>query len=166
MRMDAVPIGEAARNSGVKAPTIRYYEQIGLLAAPPRSEGNRRQYDADDLHRLVFIRHARELGFDIDAIRTLLTLQDEPGQSCAVADQIARARLVEVEQRIASLTALKAELRRMVTSCSHGRVDQCRVIETLADSAANRPALGQKTAATGSGGVILLIPGEAAPRTE
>jgi DNA-binding transcriptional MerR regulator len=133
MSMTAVPIGEAARQSGVKVPTIRYYEQIGLLPAPPRSEGNRRRYDADDLRRLAFIRHARELGFEIDAIRALLALQDEPDQSCASADQIARARLVEVEQRIASLTALRAELQRMVTSCSHGRVDQCRVIEALAD---------------------------------
>jgi len=128
-----VPIGEAARQSGVKVPTIRYYEQIGLLPAPPRSEGNRRQYDGGDLRRLAFIRHARGLGFEIDAIRTLLTLQDQPGQSCAAADEIARARLVEVEQRIASLTALKAELKRMVASCSHGLVDQCRVIEILAD---------------------------------
>ena len=133
MRMDAVPIGQAARQSGVKAPTIRYYEQIGLFRAPPRSEGNRRQYGAADLRRLAFIRHARELGIEIDAIRALLALQDEPDQSCEVADQIARARLVEVEHRIANLTALKAELQRMVTSCSHGRVDQCRVIEALAD---------------------------------
>lgn len=133
MNSENVPIGEAARQSGVKVPTIRYYEQIGLLPAPPRSEGNRRQYDGGDLRRLAFIRHARELGFEIDAIRTLLTLQDQPGQSCAAADEIARARLVEVEQRIASLTALKAELKRMVASCSHGLVDQCRVIEILAD---------------------------------
>ena len=133
MTTQAMPIGEAARQSGVKVPTIRYYEQISLLPAPPRSEGNRRQYDADDLRRLAFIRHARELGFEIDAIRALLALQDEPGQSCLAADQIARARLAEVERRIASLTALKAELERMKTGCSHGRVDQCRVIEALAD---------------------------------
>ena len=62
----------------MKAPTIRYYEQIGLLPAPPRSEGNRRQYDTDDLRRLAFIRHTRELGFEIDAIRALLPLQDDP----------------------------------------------------------------------------------------
>jgi DNA-binding transcriptional MerR regulator len=85
------------------------------------------------LRRLTFIRHARELGFEIDAIRTLLALQDQPRQSCATADEIARARLAEVQQRIASLTALKAELERMVASCAHGSVDQCRVIEILAD---------------------------------
>ncbi len=131
--IQGVAIGEAARQSGVKAPTIRYYEQIGLLAAPSRSEGNRRHYDDEDLHRLTFIRHARELGFEIDAIRTLLTLQDDPSQPCATADSIAKARLADVEQRIRSLTALKAELELMVDGCSHGHVATCRVIEVLAD---------------------------------
>jgi DNA-binding transcriptional MerR regulator len=106
---------------------------FAAVKTTPRGEGNRRQYDTNDLRRLAFIRHTRELGFEIDAIRALLALQDDPHQSCASADQIARARLVEVEQRIANLTALKAELQRMVTSCSHGRVDQCRVIEALAN---------------------------------
>lgn len=129
---DAVPIGEAARRSGVKVPTIRYYEQIGLLAAPARTEGNRRLYTHHDLRRLAFIRHARELGFDVEAIRALLSLQDHPEQSCASADAIARARLVEVEGRIARLTALKDELTRMIGECACGRVAECRVIETLA----------------------------------
>ena len=72
----------------MKVPTIRYYEQIGLLPAPPRTEGNRRTFDPGDLRRLAFIRHARELGFEIDAIRTLLTLQDDPHQPCATADAL------------------------------------------------------------------------------
>lgn len=128
-----VPIGKAAEASGVKVPTIRYYEQIGLLPVPERTEGNRRLYGRADLERLTFIRHARELGFEIDAIRTLLTLQDRPDQSCAEADALARSHLVDVEKRIASLLALKAELDRMVEGCSHGRVEDCRVIEILAD---------------------------------
>lgn len=128
-----VSIGEAAKVSGVKAPTTRYYEQIGLLPAPPRTDGNRRYYGSDDLRRLAFIRHARSLGFEVAAIRTLLTLQDDPNQPCALADGIARARLAEVEQRIASLTALKAELEVMVEGCRHGRLAECRVIEVLAD---------------------------------
>ena len=126
-------IGEASKASAVKVPTIRYYEEIGLLPSPPRTLGNRRSYGEADMRRLAFIRHARELGFEIDSIRTLLTLQDEPDQSCAAADAIARDRLVEVERRIASLTALKAELARMVEGCSHGHVGECRVIEILAD---------------------------------
>lgn len=133
MMRSLVPIGEAARRSGVKAPTIRYYEQIGLLPSPARTAANRRDYDAADLRRLAFIRHARELGFEIEAIRTLLTLQDERDQSCEAADRIATARLADVEQRIASLVALKAELQRMVEGCAHGRIADCRVIEVLAD---------------------------------
>lgn len=131
--MQGSPIGEAARRSGVKVPTIRYYEQIGLLPPPPRSEGNRRLYDTADLRRLAFIRHARELGFEIEAIRTLLALQDNPDQSCATADAIARTHLAEVEHRIAGLTALRNELERMVTECACGHVAECRVIETLSD---------------------------------
>lgn len=126
-------IGEVARESGVKVPTIRYYEEIGLLPPPPRTEGGRRSYGAADMRRLAFIRHARELGFEIEAIRTLLRLQDDPDQSCAAADAIARDHLVAVERRIASLTALRAELQRMVEGCSHGHVATCRVIEILAD---------------------------------
>lgn len=126
-------IGEAARESGVKVPTIRYYEEIGLLPRIARSDGNRRFYDRCDLRRLSFIRHARELGFEVEAIRTLLALQDDPNQPCATADAIARARLAEVEARIRSLLALKAELETMVEGCRHGAVADCRVIEVLAD---------------------------------
>jgi DNA-binding transcriptional MerR regulator len=130
---EKVSIGDASRSCGVKVPTIRYYEQIGLLPAPPRTEGNRRTFGPSDLRRMAFIRHARELGFEIDAIRALLTLQDDPHQPCGTADAIARARLAEVQQRIDSLTALKAELGVMIESCSHGKVADCRVIEVLAD---------------------------------
>ncbi|MFG1426213.1 MerR family transcriptional regulator [Roseixanthobacter glucoisosaccharinicivorans] len=128
-----VSISGAAKASGVKIPTIRFYEQIGLLPPLPRTEGNRRFYGPGDLQRLTFIRHARELGFEIDAIRTLLALQDQPNQSCETADEIARARLTDVKQRIASLTALRKELERMVTGCARGKVTECRVIEILAD---------------------------------
>lgn len=129
----AIPIGQAARISGVKVPTIRYYEQIGLLRPPARSEGNRRYYAPSELRRLAFIRHARTLGFEIEAIRALLELQDNPHQPCATADAIAQARLAEVEARIRSLLALKGELELMVEGCRHGAVADCRVIEVLAD---------------------------------
>ncbi|MBE7733089.1 MerR family transcriptional regulator [Devosia faecipullorum] len=126
-------IGGASEASGVKVPTIRYYEQIGLLLPPPRTDGGRRTYGQADVERLSFIRHSRELGFEIDQIRTLLQLQDRPEQSCADADVIAKARLSEVQDKIASLTALKAELERMLEGCSLGRVETCRVIDILAD---------------------------------
>lgn len=126
-----VPIGKASARTGVKVPTIRYYEEIGLLQAPDRSDSNRRLYEESEIRRLGFIRHARELGFDIEAIRQLLDLQDRPGQSCASVDAIAAGRLVEVRRRIEALKSLEAELERMLTSCSHGRVGDCRVIEVL-----------------------------------
>lgn len=126
-----VPIGIASAQTGVKIPTIRYYEQIGLLPKPIRTRSNRRGYGAADLRRLVFIRRARELGFQIDAIRALLALKDNPNQSCLTADMIARARLNEVERRIEILMALKAELVSMIADCSRTRVAECRVIEAL-----------------------------------
>lgn len=128
-----IAIGKVSEMTGVKVPTVRYYEQIGLLPTPPRTEGNRRTYDHKDAERLTFIRHSRELGFEIDQIRTLLALQDRPGQSCAEADVIAKARLGDVKEKIASLLALEAELERMVEGCSNGRVETCQVIEILAD---------------------------------
>ena len=141
-----MPIGAAARASGVKVPTIRFYEAAGLLPAMPRTEGNRRLYGPGQVKRLIFIRHARELGFELSAIRTLLDLQDRPDQSCAEADAIAGARLSEVRSRIDALRALEAELEHMVRACAHGRVADCRVIETLADHDQCRFHAGAATA--------------------
>jgi DNA-binding transcriptional MerR regulator len=135
-------IGELSRRAEVKVPTIRYYEQIGLMPETGRTEGKQRRYGRMAVARLAFIRHARELGFEVDAIRTLLSLQDDPDQSCARADEIAKARLVEVEKRIASLKALRKELRKMVEECACGRVGECRVIETLADRTHAQGKLG------------------------
>lgn len=126
-------IGKLGEAAGVKVPTIRYYEQIGILPEPERSAGNQRLYSGKALERLGFIRHARDLGFTLAAIRDLLSLSDKPDQSCAAADAIARAQMVEVESRIARLTALKAELERMIVQCAGGRIADCRIIEALGD---------------------------------
>jgi DNA-binding transcriptional MerR regulator len=134
-----VSIGVASITSGVKVPTIRYYEAIGLLPAPRRTKSKRRHYDDTDLRRLVFIRRARQLGFEIDAIRTLLAIQDNPDQSCEAIDAITRARLSEVERRIESLLKLKAELGRMLADCSRGRVAECRIVEVLATPLSGHP---------------------------
>lgn len=128
-----ISIGELAKRSRVKIPTIRYYEQIGLLAAAARTEGNQRRYERADLDRLNFIRHARELGFEIDDIRELLAMTAEPQASCHQVDSIARNHLAEIDQRIKRLQALRSELKRMVSECGHGRICNCRIIEVLAD---------------------------------
>lgn len=124
-------IGKLGQATGVKIPTIRYYEQIGLLPGAERSTGNQRLYTRAAQDRLAFIRHARDLGFTLEAIRDLLGLSDRPDQSCAEVDAIARAQLQAVEGRIARLQALKAELERMVDHCAGGAIADCRVIEVL-----------------------------------
>ena len=126
-------IGDLSARTGVKVPTIRYYEQMGLIGPEGRTEGNQRRYSRDGLNRLSFIRHARDLGFTLEAIRDLLSLSDRPDQSCAAVDAIAKAQLAEVESRLARLTALKAELERMVLQCAGGKIADCRVIEVLGD---------------------------------
>jgi DNA-binding transcriptional MerR regulator len=126
-------IGKLGDAAGVKVPTIRYYEQIGLLPEPERSAGNQRLYGKSALERLAFIRHSRALGFPLEAIRDLLSLSDRPDQSCAAADIIAKDQLAAVDARIARLTALKAELERMITQCAQGTIADCRIIEVLGD---------------------------------
>ena len=126
-------IGDLSARTRVKVPTIRYYEQIGLLPEPPRTEGGQRRYGESELERLNFIRHARDLGFEIEDIRELLTMTATPQSSCHQADSIAREHLEAVERRITSLQALRGELARMVEECGHGRVCDCRIIEVLTD---------------------------------
>lgn len=125
-------IGEVARRAGIKVPTIRYYEQMGLVAEPGRTGGNQRRYGKAELDRLMFIRHARELGLGIDAIRELLELSDYPAQPCADADRIAAEQLAGVRAKIARLRKLEAELERIATQCRGGTVDECYVIHALA----------------------------------
>lgn len=126
-------IGELAMRTGCKMQTIRYYEQIGLMPKPVRTEGNQRRYGARHLERLAFVRHSRELGFPLDEIRELLGLADDPDRSCEAADRIAQRHLEQVESRLARLNTLKTELQRMIRQCRGGRVAECRVIEVLAD---------------------------------
>ena len=126
-------IGVLSAETGCKVPTIRYYEKIGLMPAPIRSGGNQRRYGPAHVARLGFIRHARELGFPLDRIRDILALGDNPDRPCEEVDAIARDHLAAVEARIERLTALKQELERMVRLCGHGKVGDCRVIDSLAD---------------------------------
>lgn len=126
-------IGALANRTGTKVQTIRYYEEIALMPEPGRTAGGQRRYDNAALDRLSFIRHARQLGFTLEAIRELLDLSDHPGRPCDEADAIARRQLKQVEQRMARLKALRTELKRMVRECSGGRAADCRVLEVLRD---------------------------------
>ncbi len=125
-------IGQLSNRTGVKIPTIRYYEQMGLLDAPERSQGNQRRYTKAGLSRLSFIRHSRDLGFSIDDIRGLLDLSQHPEKPCDDAHNIAAQHLKDVQTRIAKLRRLERELTR-ICKCHAGTLADCAVIETLAD---------------------------------
>lgn len=124
-------IGALSKQSGVHIETIRYYERAGVLPKARRAANGRRIYGEDDAGRLAFIRHARELGFDLVAVRALLALQEKPELSCKAASDLASAQLSAVESRLIRLTVLRDELKRMVRACKNGRVVDCRVIDAL-----------------------------------
>ena len=127
-------IGALSRQTGVKVPTIRYYEQTGLLSPPERTEGNQRRYTEKEAERLGFIKHARDLGFSIEAISSLIELQGHPDRSCAEATDIALAQLADVKSKIKRLKALERELTRISKSCAGDTVSgDCHVLASLAD---------------------------------
>ena len=127
------PIGEMARQAQCQVQAIRYYEQIGILPRPARTEGGHRLYTLEHMERLQFVRRSRELGFSLDAVRELLTLADKRGDDCATVDRITSQHLTQVQQKISQLRALEVELERMVKGCSHGKIATCRIIEALSD---------------------------------
>ncbi len=126
-------IGEMARLSGCKVQTVRYYEETGLMPRARRNAGNQRRYDQTSLERLKFIRHCRNLGFSLEAIRELLSLSRDPARSCEAVDELASRHLASVNQRIGQLQTLRGELKRMISACAGGTVAQCRIIEVLAN---------------------------------
>ncbi len=126
-------IGQLSKATGTNIETIRYYERIGLLPAPDRTESNYRSYGDVHRARLSFVRHSRELGFTIEEIRSLLDLSDHPERDCAEADQIATRHLSQVDAKIVQLGALRDELARIVGRCRGGVAADCRVIEALGD---------------------------------
>lgn len=126
-------IGDLSRATGVKIPTIRYYEQMGLMAAAERSEGNQRRYEPQDRDRLSFIKHARDLGFTIEAIRELLELSAHPERPCADADTIAIRQLQIVRDKIAKLRPLEKELERIAACCHGDSIRDCHVLQSLAN---------------------------------
>ncbi len=128
-------IGELSKQTGVKIPTIRYYEQMNLIDVPERSSGNQRRYSRQGLARLSFIRHARELGLSIEDIRELVELSHTPDKSCAEAHQIASRHLSAIQGRMDKLKKLETELKRISNLSDTGHVGECRVIQTLADHA-------------------------------
>ena len=128
--MEQMSIGRLAEAAGVGVETIRYYQRRGLMAPPKRLSGAIGRYPPDALTRLRFIKRSQSLGFSLDDVQALLSLDD--GQSCSAAKKIGEHKLAEVQERIQALQALEDMLQQLVGQCSTSkRKVSCPLIESL-----------------------------------
>lgn len=151
----ALSIGAVARQAGCSVPTIRYYEEIGLLAPAARTDAGQRSYGDAALRRLTFIRRCRDFGFSIDQVRELVGLVDEPDRPCVEVRDIAAAHLGEVRRKLQELQALEASLDAFVcscnTACSGGAAVDCTILEDLARSSEAGRTVSPRPACCGGG---------------
>mgnify|MGYP005754392853 FL=1 len=132
-------IGEVAAASGCHLETIRYYERIGLLPHPTRTQSGYRAYTAQDVDRIRFITHGRDLGFSLDEIRSLLRLTEDPELSCEQVDALARHHLAEIQARQKELRRIARELERTIAGCAGGRRAACAILGVLQKPAPKPP---------------------------
>lgn len=126
--------GALAAQSGCNIETIRYYEQIGLLPPPPRSQGGHRLYGQELIKRLTFVRRSRELGFSLEEVRELLRLVDGSKYTCAQVEALAHQHAQDIRRKIADLKKLKSVLEAMAARCTGGKIPDCPIIDALFDS--------------------------------
>ncbi|TDK43170.1 MerR family transcriptional regulator [Antarcticimicrobium luteum] len=134
-----ISIGEMSRRTGVKVPTIRFYEDKGLLEAAARTPGNQRRYTQAALARLGFIRHARDLGLPLEDIAALISLEGASGSELDRAHDIARRQRQHLRARIAKLQRLERELARISGACDGHEDGACAVLHAFGD---HRPCGG------------------------
>jgi Cu(I)-responsive transcriptional regulator len=132
-------IGEASRETGVSAKMIRHYESIGLIPAADRRDSNYRDYGADDVHRLGFIRRARDLGFSIDEIRDLLKLWTDRRRTSRDVKALTLAHIGELDKKIALLGEMRVTLAHLAECCDGDNRPDCPIIESLAGAAPPLP---------------------------
>jgi Cu(I)-responsive transcriptional regulator len=125
-------IGEAARASGVSAKMIRHYESIGLVPEPDRRDSNYRDYGAEDVHRLGFVRRARDLGFSVAEIRDLLRLWANRGRSSREVKALTLSHIRELEAKITALEEMRATLSHLAHCCDGDNRPDCPIIDGLA----------------------------------
>lgn len=133
-------IGEVSRRTGVNIETIRYYEREGLVPPPPRTRGGTRVYGDDHVKRLAFIRRARELGFVLAEIRSLLALVDQKDFTCDQVRDLTLAHADMVRSKIADLRKVERVLRDMAAQCDQGAIPDCPVIEALSSAVPTKAA--------------------------
>lgn len=124
-------IGQAAKQSGLSAKMIRYYESIGLLQPAGRSEGGYRLYGSQDLHVLAFIKRSRDLGFSLEEVSKLLALWQDRGRASADVKALALAHVEELNRKITELTALRDTLGELVQHCQGDHRPDCPILRDL-----------------------------------
>ena len=124
-------IGEMSRQTGVGIETIRYFEKIGMMPAPGRSEGGNRQYTNDHLQRLFFINRSRQIGFSQSEIKAVLSMVDAKDVTCAEVHSITTEHIADIRNKIRDLQNLEKVLTQMAKECSRGDIPDCPIIETL-----------------------------------
>jgi MerR family mercuric resistance operon transcriptional regulator len=124
-------IGDLSARTGVHIETIRYYEKIGLLPAPPRSDGGHRLYTTAHRVRLVFLRRSRALGFSIAEIRTLLALLDGGSYTCGDVKAVTVDHLHTIRAKLRDLRELETALVRLTALCDGGGTQACPILDTL-----------------------------------
>ena len=130
-------IGEVARRSGVSAKMIRHYEAIGLIPAADRRDSNYRDYGHHDLHRLGFVRRARDLGFSMEQVRSLMRLWDDRQRSSAEVKRLTEAHIAELETKIRLLDEMRRTLTHLADACDGDDRPDCPIIDSLAGEAAH-----------------------------
>lgn len=128
-------IGQAASASGVSAKMIRYYESIGLIAAPARTQAGYRVYSGDEVHTLRFVRRTRLLGFSIEEARELLALWRDRSRASADVKRVALQHVRDLETRIAELQAMAGTLKHLARTCHGDDRPDCPILEDLAGKA-------------------------------
>ena len=130
--MESFTIGEVARRARVGIDTVRYYERTHLVPEAARRLSGYREYHLDDVHRLRFIRRAKELGFTLAEIRELLTLSSDRERGVRGVKARAEARVAEIERRIRELQQVRRGLKRLIDACpGHGALEGCPILNTL-----------------------------------
>ena len=125
--MTRMTIGAVARAAGVRIETVRYYERTGLLESPPRTPAGYRQYATDAVDRLGFIKHAQRLGFSLAEVAELLALHRD-AVPCEDIKQRAAAKLATIDEKVAALLSVKAELLALVQRCESDCTTSCTVL--------------------------------------
>jgi Hg(II)-responsive transcriptional regulator len=130
--MEKLTIGQLAKQANVNLETIRFYERRGLIPEPPRNKSGYRQYSQDAVVRTQFIKRAQALGFSLKEISELLSLRVEPGLTCGEVKARVQTKMVNVNERIASLQHMKEALLRLSKKCTgRGPVSKCPILEEL-----------------------------------